>query len=87
MRVKDIERLKMVLNDLKVLARANFDDKCLLVNGLQDLGKDVSVVGDDLLARSNADVSFAMGKDVAHIMLLDENFNSIINALYWGRNI
>lgn len=80
-----------------MLARASPEDKFILVTGLKQLDNVVAVTGDgtnDAPALRKADVGFAMGiagsdvcKESADIILLDDNFSSIITACKWGRNI
>ena len=47
----------------------------------------------DAPALRNADVGFAMmsgtsiAKEASDILLIDDNFNSIVNAVKWGRNV
>jgi len=82
---------------LKVLARSSPDDKRILVIGVQDSDGVVAVTGDgtnDAPALTKADVGFAMGitgtdvaKGACDIVLLDDNFASIITALRHGRNV
>lgn len=81
---------------MKVLARAIPYDKHLLVVGLKELGKAVAVTGDginDVDALRSADVGFSMGsgcsvaKDASDMILTDDNFDSTMKAVMWGRNI
>ena len=86
-----------IWKNLSVLARSRPEDKYALVVGLRERGNVVAVTGDgtnDAPALSKADVGFAMGiagtevaKQAAAIMLMDDNFTSIVMAVKWGRNI
>jgi Ca2+-transporting ATPase len=90
-------QLDEVIPRLQVLARSSPEDKLLLVNRLRAMNETVAVTGDgtnDALALKAADVGFAMGiqgtevaKEAASIILLDDNFASIVKALSWGRTI
>ena len=96
-RIHDMETFKEVIKHLRIIARARAIDKYALVLGLRELEHVVAVTGDgtnDASALSKADVGFAMGKcgtdvarDAADIIILDDNFNSIVHAIKWGRNI
>jgi Ca2+ transporting ATPase len=91
------EEFKLIAANLQVLGRSTPEDKYMLVTGLRDLGSVVAVTGDgtnDAPALKRADVGFAMGisgtevaKEAADIILLDDNFKSIVTAVKWGRNI
>ena len=85
------------IRDLRVLARSSPEDKRVLVKALRSLGEVVAVTGDgtnDAPALKAADVGFSMGitgtevaKEASDIILMDDNFSSIISALAWGRAI
>lgn len=83
--------------NLKVLSRARPADKLRLVRLLQKQGEVVAVTGDgvnDGPALNYADVGLAMGKtgsavakEASDIILLDDSFQSIVNAVMWGRSL
>lgn len=95
--VKNFDEFTKFINHLDVLARSQPEDKYTLVTGLMQLGNVVAVTGDgtnDAPALKKADIGFAMGiagtelaREAAGIILMDDNFSSIINAILWGRNI
>lgn len=82
---------------LEVLARSSPDDKRVLVRTLKELGETVAVTGDgtnDAPALKIADVGFSMGiagtevaKEASAIILMDDNFASIVKAIMWGRAV
>ncbi|GJE94582.1 cation-translocating P-type ATPase [Phanerochaete sordida] len=84
-----------VVPRLQVLARSSPEDKKLLVEKLKELGEIVGVTGDgtnDGPALKTADVGFSMGiagtevaKEASDIILMDDNFSSIVKAIMWGR--
>ncbi|KAK6499708.1 plasma membrane calcium [Arthrobotrys musiformis] len=86
-----------ILPRLQVLARSSPEDKRILVRRLRDLGETVACTGDgtnDAPALHAADVGFAMGiagtetaKEAAAIILMDDNFASIVKATMWGRAV
>lgn len=94
--LSDEEACEKVLN-LKILSRARPFDKLRLVKFLQKKNQVVAVTGDgtnDAPALNYADVGLAMGKtgtavakEAADIILLDDSFNSIVNAVMWGRSL
>lgn len=96
-RVKNKEEFISIWKNLDVLARSRPEDKYLLVTGIREMGDIVAVTGDgtnDAPALKKADVGFAMGitgtdvaKHAADIILLDDNFATIVSACMWGRNI
>lgn len=89
-------KFKEIVKELKVMSRSAPEDKYNLVLGLKDLGSVVAVTGDgtnDAPALKKANIGFAMNtgsaiaKEAAGIVLMDDNFNSIVLACKWGRNI
>ena len=82
---------------LRIMARARPNDKLKLVRALRASGEVVAVTGDgtnDAPALNNADVGIAMGKtgtsvakEASDIILLDDSFSSIVNAVMWGRSL
>lgn len=95
--VRNIENFKLVRDQLKVLARSSPTDKYIMATGLKQLHHVVAMTGDgtnDAPALKKADIGFAMGiagtevaKEASGIILLDDNFSSIVTAMKWGRNI
>lgn len=91
------EEMDKVVPHLQVLARSSPEDKRILVERLKVLGETVAVTGDgtnDGPALRTADVGFSMGiagtevaKEASSIILLDDNFRSIVTAIAWGRAV
>ena len=88
--------LKNILPRIKVIARALPTDKSRLVRIAQEMGFVVGMTGDgvnDSPALKKADVGFAMGsgteaaKEAGDIIIMDDNFSSIKNAVLFGRTI
>ncbi|WFD36781.1 P-type Ca(2+) transporter [Malassezia cuniculi] len=89
------EDLTYVAPRLQVLARSSPEDKKKLTEKLKSMGDIVAVTGDgtnDGPALKAANVGFSMGiagsevaKEASDIILLDDNFSSIVRAIMWGR--
>lgn len=82
--------------DLKIIARARPMDKKRLVEALQNLDQVVAVTGDgtnDAPALNKADVGLSMGngtavaKDASDMIIQDNSFSTIANAVMWGRSL
>jgi Ca2+-transporting ATPase len=92
--LNDRDRFEVVPR-LQVLARSSPEDKKILVDTLKKLGEVVGVTGDganDAPALSHANVGFSMGiagtevaKEASDIVMMDDNFASIVSAIIWGR--
>ncbi len=90
------EELKGIIPKLRVISRCLPSDKTRLVNVSQSLGLVVGMTGDgvnDSPALSKSDVGFALGsgtevaKEASDIVVLDDNIQSIANAVHYGRTI
>jgi Ca2+-transporting ATPase len=91
------KQMNQIIPRLQVLARSSPDDKKILVSALNKLGETTAVTGDgsnDAAALKTADVGFSMGvagtevaKEASDIILMDDNFTSIVKAIAWGRTV
>jgi P-type Ca2+ transporter type 2C len=96
-RALDEDQRDAAIPRLRVLARSNPEDKRALVVRLKEMGETVAVTGDgtnDVPALAAADIGFAMGisgtevaREASSIVLMDDNFASIVRALMWGRTV
>ncbi|KAI7880657.1 PMCA-type calcium-translocating P-type ATPase [Lichtheimia hyalospora FSU 10163] len=97
LRAMSVEEQRKVIPRLQVLARSSPTDKTIVVTRLQEQDQVVGMTGDgtnDGPALKMADVGFSMGitgtevaKEASDIILMDDNFNSILKALLWGRSV
>ena len=94
--IKNMENFQKITERLKVMARSQPIHKYALVLGLKVLKNVVAVTGDgtnDAPALSKSDVGFAMfagtdiAKEASDIVIIDNNFSSIVTAIIYGRNI
>ncbi len=90
------DEIKEIIPDIRVIARALPTDKSRMVRLCQEMNLVVGMTGDgvnDSPALRRADVGFAMGsgteaaKEAGEIVILDDNFKSIKDAIWYGRTI
>jgi Ca2+-transporting ATPase len=89
--------LAEALKNICIIARSSPMDKHLVVSALKESGEIVAVTGDgtnDVPAMMAADVGLAMGKsgtelakEASDIVVLDDDFKSIVKSVVWGRCI
>ena len=88
--------VKKIMPNLRVIARALPSDKGRLVRLSQEMGLVAGMTGDgvnDAPALKKSDVGFVMGdgteiaKEAGDIVILDNNFASIVKAVLYGRTI
>lgn len=90
------DEVKKIIPNIRVIARALPTDKSRMVRLCQEVNLVVGMTGDgvnDSPALKRADVGFAMGsgteaaKEAGKIVILDDNFKSIKDAIWYGRTI
>ncbi|XP_057491706.1 calcium-transporting ATPase 2, plasma membrane-type-like isoform X2 [Actinidia eriantha] len=97
-REKNLKELHELIPKIQVMARSSPLDKHTLVKHLRTtFGEVVAVTGDgtnDAPALHEADIGLAMGiagtevaKESADVIILDDNFSTIVTVAKWGRSV
>ncbi|KAL5988709.1 Calcium-transporting ATPase 12, plasma membrane-type [Asimina triloba] len=90
-----IQQRLAIVDKICVMARSSPFDKLLMVQSLKQKGQVVAVTGDgtnDAPALKESDIGLSMGiqgtevaKESSDIVILDDNFTSVVTVLQWGR--
>ncbi|KAH1105367.1 hypothetical protein AAZX31_13G353300 [Glycine max] len=88
---------EQVAKKITVMGRSSPTDKLLIVQALRTGGEVVAVTGDgtnDAPALHEADIGLSMGiqgtevaKESSDIIILDDNFASVVKVVRWGRSV
>ncbi|GAB2268483.1 Calcium-transporting ATPase 9, plasma membrane-type [Dionaea muscipula] len=91
------EEREKIAKRITVMGRSSPSDKLLLVRALRKGGDVVAVTGDgtnDAPALNEADIGLSMGiagtevaKESSDIIILDDNFASVVKVVRWGRSV